>query len=524
MKISQSLIAGTVTLLIGAPTAHAAVKPAALFSDHMVLQQSVAAPVWGWADPGEKVTVTLGAAKAQAVAGSDGKWSVKLTTPAASANPTDMTIAGPSNTIAIHDVLIGEVWLASGQSNMEFTVSSEHKSFAGVQNMDEEIKAANWPQIRMFVVPMKMADQPQPDAAGAWSVCSPATVGDMSAAAYFFARELYQDRHVPVGIVNSSFGGSAAQSWIGRDALVADPKLKPLVDSYEAKIATWTPEAAKSAYDAELAKWQADTDAAKAAGKKAPRKPKEPRNPHQDQHNPYLLYNAMIDPIKGYAIRGAIWYQGESNIPTVGIYADMMSTLITSWRTAWGEGAFPFIQVQLAAYGKATSDPVQLNGGTAAIRQAQLESTQATPNAFLATAVDIGDTTNIHPKNKQEVGRRLGLIARSEVYKEANLEDSGPVFSGLSISGNTVTIKFTHVDGGLDVHGDTLSGFAISEDGKAWIKADAKIVGDTVVVTSDQVAKPTAVRYAWQDYPTCTLFNKPGLPALPFASDLAPVK
>jgi len=513
------LVVGAAIALCCPLAAQATVKPAALFSDHMVLLQDVNVPVWGWADPAEKVTVTLGTASASTTAGSDGRWMVRLPKLPANADGLAMTIAGRSNTVTIDDVLVGEVWLASGQSNMDFTVSNEHKSFAGVQNQEQEIAAANYPQIRMFTVDLKLADQPQSDVTGHWAVCSPQTVGDMSAAAYFFAREIHQDRHVPVGIIDATWGASTAQCWTSRETLVADPVLKPLVDRYESFIATWNQDGAQADYKAALDKWQQDSDAAKAAGKRAPRKPGAPKNPHQDQHNPYLLYNGMIDPVKPYAIRGAIWYQGESNGPTADIYLDIMQKLVTSWRAAWGEGDFPFIEVQLAAYGKPMEGPVQERSQTARVRQAQLDLTKTIPAAYMATAVDIGNAENIHPKNKQEVGRRLGLIARSQVYGETSLPYSGPLFSGVTFDGGTAVVTFTHAEGGLEVHGASLDGFAVSADGTTWQAAVAKIVGDTVVVSCDRVAKPTAVRYAWGDNPSATLYNKAGLPASPFGSE-----
>ncbi len=514
-----AMLALSASMGFAAP-AQATVKPAALFSDHMVVQQQSVTPVWGWGDPGEKVTVSIGSRSQSAVTGIDGRWMARVSGVVASAAPTTLTIKGASNTVTVNDVLVGDVWLASGQSNMDFTVSNEHKSFAGVQNQAEEIAAANYPQIRMFTVDLKLTDKPQDDVTGHWAVCSPQTVGDMSAVAYMFAREIYKDRKIPVGIIDSTWGGSSAQCWISRETLVGDPLLKPLVDSYETYIATWTPESAQTAYQASLAKWNDDVAAAKAAGKSAPRKPKEPRNPHEDQHNPYLLYNGMIVPVAPYAIRGAIWYQGESNGPTAPLYLDMMQKLVGNWRAIWGQGDFPFIQVQLAGSGKSTDSPIQGRSQSAVIRFAQLNATKTTPNVFMATAVDIGDAVSIHPKNKQEVGRRLGLVARSQVYGEPGIEFAGPLYDSVSFDGTNATIKFAHADSGLEVHGDKLTGFAISGDGQTWFTGTVQIVGNTVVVTSDQVAKPTAVRYAWADMPVTPLYNKAGLPASPFATDV----
>ena len=255
MKSIRSIVLAAIMLPAATALSGATVKPAALFSDHMVMQQGASDPVWGWADPSEKVTVSIGGQTVSTVTGSDGAWKVAVTG-LKPGGPETMTIAGSSNRLTIIDVLVGEVWLASGQSNMDFTVSNANKTFAGVQDMDKEIAAANWPEIRMFTVDLKLADEPQKDVTGHWAVCSPATVGDMSAVAYFFARDLYQDRHVPMGVIDSTWGASTAQCWTSRDALLAEPLLKPLVDQYESVVAAYDPQKAQTDYQAKLAAWQ----------------------------------------------------------------------------------------------------------------------------------------------------------------------------------------------------------------------------------------------------------------------------
>jgi sialate O-acetylesterase len=493
----------------------------------MVLQQSTSAPIWGWSDPGAKVSASFISSSsvnrnhvltAAAIAGADGKWTLNIATPPAG-GPYSLMISDGKDKVTVSDILVGEVWLASGQSNMDFTVSNDKKTFAGVQNMDQEIAAANYPQIRFFTVDLKLADQPQQDVTGHWEVCSPQTVGEFSAVAYFFARDLYQDRKTPFGIIDSTWGASSAQCWISRQALVADHQTKPLVDQYETLIATWTPDKAQADYQAALTKWQSDRAAAAASGGRAPRKPGAPKDPHQDQHNPYLLYNGMIDPVKPYAIRGVIWYQGESNGPTANIYGDIMTTLIADWRNAWENPKLPFFQVQLAFCNKALAEPVHASSQPAKIRFAQFVTSTTIPNAGMATAVDIGDAVSIHPKNKQEVGRRLALVAQNQVYGEADVEDSGPAYESASVEGSSMRIKFSHIGGGLVLKDITPNGFAISGDGKSWQYGDAKIDGDTIVVSSAQVLQPTAVRYAWGDNPPISLYNKAGLPASPFKTD-----
>ena len=340
----------------------------------------------------------------------------------------------------------------------------------------------------------------------------------MSAVAYFFARDLYQDKNVPFGIIDSTWGASSAQCWTSRGALMADPALAPLVTNYETTVANYSPDKANSDYQAAIAKWQQDTAAAEAAGTRKPRKPGAPYNPHQDQHNPYLLYNGMIDPVKPYAIRGVIWYQGESNGPTAGVYLNIMKALVGDWRRAWSNPDLPFYQVQLAYHNQPMTNPVDNRSQPAQIRFAQFEATQQIPNVEMATAIDIGDAASIHPKNKQEVGRRLALIAQNKVYGEPNIEYSGPAYSSSVVEGSTIRIKFTHASG-LTAKGGTLTGFAITGDGKTWLNADAKIDGQTVVVSNPSIENPVAVRYCWGDNPPVSLYNGAGLPASPFKTD-----
>jgi len=510
-------LAGLVVAAAGALPALANVQPAALFSDHMVLQQGMRVPVWGTAAPGEAVTVTLNGQKQSATAGPDGRWQVRLTD-LKSGGPYTMTIAG-KNTVTVTDVLVGEVWLASGQSNMDFTVAkTAKKSFAGTMNEAEEIAAADYPQIRMFTVDLKLADDIQPDVQGHWAICSPQTVGDMSAVAYFFARDLYKERKVPFGVIDSTWGASTAQCWTRREALAAVPVLKPLLDDYATQCADYASGATQERYKTSLAAWETASAKAKEDGTRAPRKPGAPRDPHQDQHNPFLLYNGMIAPVKPYAIRGAIWYQGESNGPTAPEYVTLMKTLIGDWRQAWGEGDFPFLYVQIAAYGKPATDPVAGVGGTPRVREGQLQTLQV-PNTAMASAIDIGDPTNIHPKNKQEVGRRLALAARARAYGE-KIPASGPLYAGMVVEGGAIRVRFTATDGGLTAKdGAPLVGFIIAgADGK-WFRADARIDGATVLVSSPSVPQPVAARYAWAPYPEVSLFNGAGLPASPFRTD-----
>jgi sialate O-acetylesterase len=470
------------------------VKPAALFGDHMVLQQAMPIPVWGWADPGEPVTVTIGNERETTTAGADRRWMVRLD-PLQPGGPTQMTIAG-KNTITINDVLIGEVWLGSGQSNMEFSVSKTAKRFAGVNNEEAEIKAADYPRIRMFTVKMSLSDTPVEDCQGQWQVCSPQTVGSFSAVGYFFSRQLQKSIDRPIGFINASYGASVAQAWISKIDLQANPKFQGLLDDLEKqKLAYATSQPVAS-------------PAQPATGRRAPRGPANPLS----NHSPYMLWNAMLHPVQPYAIRGAIWYQGESIIGGVDLYPDLMRTLITTWRQQWGEGDFPFYFVQLAALDAASNRPE--------VREAQAAALSI-PNTAMAVTIDIGDKTNVHPKNKQDVGERLARIARALVYHE-KIEYSGPVYDAMSIDGSSIRVKFTHTAGGLLARGGPLQTFTIAGDDQKFVPAEAKIDGDSVVVSAAGIPHPTAVRYAWNRWPEgCNLYNSEMLPAAPFRTDSA---
>lgn len=512
------LCMAAVGAISGARPAQADARPAALFGNHMVLQRGALLPVWGTAAEGERVTVRIGAQQARTTA-HEGRWRVTLK-PLPAGGPYTLSIQA-RNRILIQDVLIGEVWLASGQSNMDFTVArTQKKYFAGTRDADREISTADYPRIRMFTVELKMADTPQPDVVGHWSVCSPDTVGDFSAVAYFFGRELHQTRQVPVGLITSTWGASTAQAWTSRAALLAQPELKPLVDDYDGLIRDGAEAAAAARYAAERKAWEEAAAKAKAAGARPPRAPRPPRNPHEDQHNPCLLYNGMIAPLVPYAIRGAIWYQGESNGPTAERYLLLMKTLIGDWRRAWGEGEFPFLFVQLANYRSPTTLPVEPRSTIAFIREGQLRTLEV-PNTGMAVAIDIGDSADIHPRNKQEVGHRLALAARALVYGE-KIAFSGPLYTGMQVEGSAVRLRFKHVNGGLEAHGgDRLTGFAIAGADGRFVWSDARIEGETVVVSSPSVLHPAAVRYGWADNPPANLYNRAGLPASPFRTDIS---
>ena len=379
------------------------VTPSSLFTDHMVLQRNASVPVWGTADAGEKITVQVGKQTASAIANAAGKWMVKLNNLAAG-GPYSIIIKG-KNTVTVTDVYVGEVWLCSGQSNMDMTVAREDRYWCGVINEKEEVAAANYPLIRVFDVDFTPAAKPQDSVKGKWEIVSPQTVGHLSAAAYFFARDLQKKLKVPIGLITTAFGASTAEAWIRDEPLQNDELLKPLLQAFQTKYAKYiTDTAAQTAYAAAREKWKIASAKAKAEGKDEVRGPRNP-DPVSDQHNATVLWNGMVNGLVPYAIKGALWYQGESNSPTAKIYRHIMETLITDWRSQWGEGAFPFIYVQLANIGK-TVDSIPAKGGSEAIkREAQLQNLSL-PNTAMVVAIDNADPDNmgnVHPKTNKRL-------------------------------------------------------------------------------------------------------------------------
>jgi sialate O-acetylesterase len=491
--------------LCAASAARADVKVSPLFSDHMVLQQGIEAPVWGMADKGEEVTVSIGDTKATAKAGDDGKWMVKLKGLPATASG-ELTIKG-KNTITIKDVAVGEVWIASGQSNMEWQAKSGSITA-------EETKAADRPGVRMFTVRKAIKAQPTTELEGSWQVCTPETVGAFSAVGYYFAREVHAAIKQPVGIIHTSWGGTPAEAWTDEASLKADPALAHRAGKGD-QYAEQYPKL-KAKYEQDLAKHAEAAAKAKAEGKPEPKKPNAPRPPGQNPHEPSSLYNGMIAPLVPYGIKGAIWYQGESNAGRAYQYRALLPAMINGWRKQFGVGEFPFGIVSLANFQDVAKEPGESNW--AELREAQ-SMTAALPNNGLAIAIDIGDAKDIHPRNKEDVGKRLAAWALADVYKQQGVAGSGPVYDSMKVEGDKVRLTFKHVHGGLVAKGDALKGFAIAGEDKKWVWADAKIDGDSIVVSSPSVSKPVAVRYAWANNPICNLYNKAGLPAVPFRTD-----
>ncbi len=583
----------------------AEVRLPALIGDNMVLQQGMDAQVWGWADAGERVTVK-GSWNANAVstrAGSDGRWMVKLETPEAG-GPHTISVQG-QNSIELTNVMVGEVWVCSGQSNMQMSLAPSQPWHKGVLNFEEEIAAADHPLVRLFTVAPETAEEPREDCTGEWVPCSPEIVAPFSAVAYFFGREIHRELAAPIGLINTSWGGTPAEAWTSREGMETVPDLTTLQDNcddsaarhnvdrpaFEARLKqaqakegdsavsieslvglwdfvsgspgseyqatltvslnngdldvdmAWTPEESTDvSFENGVLKWtfplpqyspapfecevtvRGDTFMGTIATGDNPGNPirglkrasgvEDPPRllAAAAQNCPSSLFNAMIAPLVPYAIRGSIWYQGESNTGRAYAYRRLFPAMIQDWRRVWGQGDFPFYYVQIAPF--RYGDPVV----AAELREAQL-MTLSVPNTGMAVTLDIGDVDDIHPRNKQEVGRRLALWALAKTYGAEDLVYSGPVYRSMSVEGDAVRIEFDHVGGGLVAKDGPLTDFTIAGEDRAFVEADAVIDGDAVVVSAPGVKKPVAVRFGWTSTATPNLFNKEGLPASTFRTD-----
>ena len=645
VSLRSKCLAGFIVVL-AASGLRADVSLPTIFSDNMMLQQGKPVPVHGTAAPSEKITVEICGQRKEATADAAGNWQVTLEPLAKLSSPTSMRVIG-TNTVTIKNVLVGDVWLASGQSNMEMRVS-------GVDNAAEEIKTANYPEIRFFMVDRDLASAPRKDTAGKWLVCTPENVKTFSAAAYFFAREIHTSYGIPTGVINSAVGASSCEAWTPADVLRADkalpqpaaippeeypdwkiydavlkqiyetaahkdPGIKPeclawATPDYDASAwkdvtvpgsiesrgmnidgavwfrtevelpATWvgkdaqlylgpiTQNSVAFVNGTEIARqennrhqWVFRTH--KIPGKlvKAGRNvvavrifneidqggfhPNYPAPLKIYQHGsgevmlpktwkckvelgleptkmarklplgyqvPSALFNAMIAPFAQFPVRGFVWYQGESNAGRWDQHTILFPAMITSWRKLWGDETLPFYFVQLASYQAREEEPG--NGGWAFMRESQTK-TLTLPNTGMAIAIDIGDATNVHPKNKQDVGKRLALWAKRDCYGESDTVVSGPLFASSAQEGDRIRINFTHIGGGLEAKGGELKGFAIAGLDKAFHWAKAKIDGDSVLVWNESIPNPAFVRYAWANNPECTLYNAAGLPAVPFRTD-----
>ncbi len=508
MKLSsfRGLAAAAFLTLAATAAAPAEVRLPALFSDHAVFQSGKAVPVWGWAAPGEEVSVTFGSQTKSTKADDKGKWMVKLDALTTSDKPASLTVKG-TNSLEVKDILVGEVWLGSGQSNMAMTVNR-------ARDFEQEKAAAKFPQLRMFTVNAAASPTRQEECAGRWVICSPDTVAGFSATAYFFGREIHQTLKVPVGLINSSVGGTPIDSWIDASVQESSAELKPLFASLQAAEKTYDPAAAKAQYEKQLARWPELVKQARAEGKPVPRKPQDPAELKKRKGGVGGLYNGKIAPLEPYALRGFLWYQGEANTTPqkAPYYQYHLPLLVNDWRKKWGE-ELPFAWVQLP-------DFTSRGEGWCLVREAMLKTLKL-PKTGMAVTIGVGEARDIHPKNKQAVGSRLAAWALGTVYDQ-KVETSGPLPAGHEIKEGMVELSFTHADG-LKAEGGELKEFVIAGADRQWKPAQARIVGGKVQVSSGAVPQPVAVRYAWLDNTSATLFNAAGLPASPFRTDDWPI-
>ena len=483
-----------------------AAVPNPLFSDNAVLQQGVEVPVWGTGQNGEKVTVEFAGQKVSTTA-TNGTWMVRLQPLSSSANPQSMTITG-TNVIKLNNLLVGEVWICSGQSNMERQLGPRPPQKPLV-NWQAEVASADHPQLRHFLVKKNASTNPVSSLSGKWDICSPKTAAGFTAVGYYFGRDLSKDLKVPVGLVHVSWGGTPAETWTRHEVFETDPKLRPILEHHERSLAAYRQALANYTANEARLKTEYTNAVAKAAAehKPAPRPPAPPRDPSNGPLSLSTLFNGMLHPVIPYAMRGVIWYQGESNNGNAKQYRDLFPAMITDWRALWGEGSFPFLYVQVAPF----------RGTKPEIREAQFLTLGRTTNTAMAVITDHGDWNDIHPTEKEPVGQRLELAARALAYGQKH-EYSGPLFKEVSFRGNNAVVTFTHAGSGLVAKDGDLKGFEIAGADNKFFPAKAVIEGQSVIVSSPSVSNPEAVRFGWANVPDGNLFNAEGLPASPFRS------
>lgn len=478
----------------------AQVKLPAIISDGMVLQQNSNVALWGWAGPGETVTITnsWNRRATTVTADASGKWLTYISTTKAG-GPYQLSFKA-SNQINVENILLGEVWLASGQSNMEFFIGkTPNPSYTGIHNYADVIKDPEHPDIRQIDVPNKVADSPQNDFKGVWKLCTTKTIDTFSAVAYFFAREINKATGFPVGIINATWGGTPAESWTKKEVLQNDKDFVPILERYQKALDVYPTENEK--YRKALEQWRADTSKNKGA---APRGPMGPNH----NHSPSRLYNGMIVPVQPYTVKGFIWYQGESNAERAYQYRRLFPAMIANWRNDWNNDKLPFYFVQISPH----------RSQNAEIRDAQLYAYRTVPNTGMAVTTDNGDSLDIHPRNKELVGKRLSLWALRNEYGKKDIIVSGPLYKSMKIEGNKIRISFDF-DKGLVAKDGPLKEFTIAGEDQNFVPAQAQVEGNTVVVWSDAVMSPKAVRFAWSNIPKPNLYNGAGLPASPFRTD-----
>jgi sialate O-acetylesterase len=478
----------------------------ALFSDHMVLQREKPLAIWGWADAGEEISVEFASQKKTAKADDAGKWSLRLDALPASAESRQLTVSGKDGRkTAVTDVLVGDVWLGSGQSNMAFAV-------ARTRDSNKEKATARFPLIRHFKEDSVTAVTAQTKAKGTWLVCSPETVSSFSAALYFFGREVHREIGVPIGLINTSVSGSRIEAWIAPEIHAGDAALKAAGSAQYEATPKSDPEIAKGEFAASLEKFKVTKAKAAVDGTPTPHPPRNPVVASERKNNVGGLFNGKVASLVPFTIKGILWYQGEANAThdRAPIYAQQLSGLISDWRARWGE-ELPFAWVQLPNF----TSPGE---GWPLVREAMLK-TLALPNTGMAITIDIGEAGNIHPTNKQEVGRRLSLWALGTVYGLKVAATSGPLPAGHEIKGPEIIVTLSHADGLKTRDGGAVKGMQLAGADKQWKPAAAKIDGTKLIVSSPEVPAPVALRYAWLDNPETNLVNAADLPASPFRTD-----
>ena len=495
------------------PSAFADIRLPAIIGDHMVLQQKQTNPIWGWDAPGTRVTVTFSGQTKSAEAGADGAWRVKLDPVNANATPQAIVIAG-STKREIQDVLVGEVWMCSGQSNMGFTLNSDW-------NGDLEAAASDLPNLRLIKVPQVGTQELQGDFKGEWKASNAESAKVFSAVGFLYGRTLHNILHVPVGLIDNAWGGSAAEAWVRRSSLEKDARFKPLMEGTVKRETDLQSEKAKADFEKATAKWNEDVVKMKAAGLKPGQQiPRAPQSPEAWLHGnarPGNIFNGVVNPTLGYGMKGVIWYQGESNAGRAWEYAQLFPYMIEQWRAEWKQGDFPFYWVQLADFMAEKPEPG--DSTWAELRESQTK-TMKLANTGQAVIIDLGEGKDIHPKNKHDVAARL---VRWALVKDYGMKFAyrSPEFKGMEIQGDKAVVT-------LEMFGSALRpfdvqeaiGFAVCGEDKVWQWAKGKLLpGNKVEVWSDKVSAPIAVRYAWADNPVCNLFSNEGLPVTPFRTD-----
>jgi sialate O-acetylesterase len=512
--LARPTLAAMSALCLPATAARAELKMPAIFGDHMVLQQKQSNPIWGWDTPGTKVTVSFGGQTKTADAGADGKWTVKLDPLPANAKPQSLSIQG-STKRDLQDVLIGEVWMCSGQSNMQWTVGADWKA-------EVESLASKHPNFRLITVPIVGTQELKTDFTGEWKAVTPETCKGFSAVGFFYGRFLHEILGVPVGLINNSWGGSAAEAWVRRESIEKDPRFKTLVEGWKQREKQIGSPEAKAAFEKAMADWTVKSEAAKKAGQPVPRPPQSPEQQLSGNSRPGNIFAGMVNPTLGYGMKGVIWYQGESNAGRAWEYRQLFPYMIEQWRAEWKQGDFPFYWVQLADFKAET--PGEFDAQWAELREAQTR-TLSLPNTGEAVIIDLGESNDIHPKNKYDVAARLVRWALAKDYGFAQMTCQSPAYKEMSVAGNKAVLKFDHVGAGLrtlDV--SDVRGFVICGEDRKWTHAKAAIKGpDTIEVWADGVKAPVAVRYAWADNPVCNVLSKEGLPMTPFRTDDFPM-